>query len=176
MVVAKTDAAHLGLSAQFADRSLSRDYWAVVHGVPRAAEGELRGAIGRDPSDRKRMAVLRHGGKPASTRYLRLRTFGEAASILDCRLGTGRTHQIRVHLSTLGHPLVGDPVYGRTVRRSAAGAAVLTAFSRQALHAKRLQFRHPGTGDVLRFDSKLPNDMTQLIDDLAMLEKPCSGS
>lgn len=176
MVVAKTDDAHVGLSAQFADRSLSRTYWAVVRGVPRRTEGELSGAIGRDPSDRKRMAVVRQGGKPALTRYRRVRQFGEAASLLECRLGTGRTHQIRVHLSALGHPVVGDPVYGHQMRRSDAACPSMRGFPRQALHAKRLQFRHPRTGAVLQFDSVLPEDMEDLVADLARLEKPCSGS
>ncbi|NBC33865.1 MAG: RluA family pseudouridine synthase [Alphaproteobacteria bacterium] len=175
MVVAKTDEAHMALSRQFADRSLSRAYHALVQGIPRPAEGELSWPIGRDPGDRKRMAALARGGKPALTRYRRLQCFGDAAALLDCTLATGRTHQIRVHLARLGHPVIGDPVYGRPVRRRDAAGAVMRDFPRQALHARQLRFRHPRTGEPVTFDSDLPADMARLRGDLARSENPCSG-
>ena len=176
MVVAKSDAAHQGLSAQFADRSLSRTYWAVVRGVPKNAKGTLDWPIGRDSRDRKRMATVRHGGKPALTHYCRLRSFGGAAALLECRLGTGRTHQIRVHLAALAHPVVGDPLYGRPVRYSDAASVLIRQFPRQALHAKHLKLRHPLTDEVMDFDSDLPEDIAGLVTELAKLEKPCSES
>lgn len=175
MVVAKTDEAHVALSRQFADRNLGRTYSTVVQGVPRPAEGELSWPIGRDPGERKRMAALNRGGKAALTRYRRLRCFGDAAALLDCTLATGRTHQIRVHLARLGHPVVGDPLYGRAVRRRDDSGAVMRDFPRQALHARHLRFQHPRTGEAMAFDSDLPADMTRLIADLDRFENPCSG-
>lgn len=176
MVVAKTDEAHRALSGQFADRSLSRDYWAVVAGVPRSGTGTMTWPIGRDPRDRKRMAALRQGGKPALTSYRRLQAFGDAAALLLCTLGTGRTHQIRVHVAALGHPVVGDPLYGRTVRRSDEAGAVMRAMTRQALHARHLRFVHPKTGETMAFESALPEDISRLIAGLERLENPCSKS
>jgi 23S rRNA pseudouridine1911/1915/1917 synthase len=154
MVVAKTELAHRALSADFAGRRIERAYRAVVWGMP-PASGEIVGAIGRNPRDRKKMALVARGGKPAITRYRRLEAFGTSAALLECRLATGRTHQIRVHLSTLGFPLIGDPVYGR--KRAPK------IFSRQALHAGILGFRHPATGETLRFTSEPPDDMIGLI-------------
>jgi 23S rRNA pseudouridine1911/1915/1917 synthase len=178
LVVAKSDAAHHGLASQFAAHDLERRYLAVTWGVPDPAEprlthlpgitweagGVLRivGNIGRHPGDRKRMAVLTGGGKAAVTRARVLERYpaGEepAAALVECRLETGRTHQIRVHLTFAGHPLVGDTVYGR--RR---GAGRLAGFPRQALHAATLGFRHPATGDEMRFESPLPADMADLV-------------
>jgi 23S rRNA pseudouridine1911/1915/1917 synthase len=168
MVAAKTDAAHQSLVAQFAARSVERVYAALVWGVPQPRRGEISGAIGRSRTDRKKMAVLRQGGKPALTRYEVKRSFaGGAVSLLDCRLATGRTHQIRVHLTAAGHPLLGDPVYGRARVRSRAlpvpAAAAVAGFERQALDAYLLGFRHPLSGNPLRFEKKLSNDISDLI-------------
>jgi 23S rRNA pseudouridine1911/1915/1917 synthase len=173
LVVAKTDAAHQGLQAQFKAHDLERRYLAVVHGVPDPALPRLRqlagiswepgtvlrieGRIGRHPGDRKRMAVLSEAGKPAVTRVRVLERFADAA-LVECRLETGRTHQIRVHLSFAGHPLLGDAVYGR--RR---GAGALAGFPRQALHAASLGFVHPVTRASMRFESALPADLEGLI-------------
>lgn len=169
MVVAKTDRAHAGLTAQFADRTLSRDYAAVVWGVPRPSRGEIEGNIGRSPRNRKKMAVLAKGGRAALTRYTVVRRFGGVASLVHCRLATGRTHQIRVHLSYSGHPLIGDGVYGggMTPPRRAAlgpgGVAAVEALGRQALHAFRLAFIHPVTGETVQFETDLPRDIRELI-------------
>ncbi|HYE00706.1 MAG TPA: RluA family pseudouridine synthase [Alphaproteobacteria bacterium] len=170
MVVAKSDAAHHGLAAQFADRTLSRTYQAVVWGLPNPTAGEVDAPIGRDPRDRQRMAVVARGGKHAVTRYRTLQRAGGRACLVECRLLTGRTHQIRVHLGHIGHPLVGDPLYGR--RRIPGGikddpaATAVAAFPRQALHAVALTFRHPLTGETLQFASPLPQDITDLLSNL----------
>jgi 23S rRNA pseudouridine1911/1915/1917 synthase len=171
MVAAKTDVAHQTLVEQFAARSVERVYAALVWGTPRPAKGEISGAIGRSRSDRKKMAVVRLGGRAALTRYELRRSFaGGALSLLDCRLGTGRTHQIRVHLTSAGHPLVGDPVYGRARQRARtlpeAAMATVGAFERQALDAYILGFRHPRSGAPLRFEKKLSNDLNSLIQTL----------
>jgi 23S rRNA pseudouridine1911/1915/1917 synthase len=168
MVAAKTDLAHAGLAAQFAAHSLERAYRAVVWGALLPMCGEITGNIGRNPRNRLKMAVVARGGKTALTRYQVLERLGETASLVECRLATGRTHQIRVHMAHAGHPLVGDPLYGRArkARRAAldAGARdVLAGFKRQALHACRLGFRHPVSGRILTFDSALPYDMEMLI-------------
>jgi 23S rRNA pseudouridine1911/1915/1917 synthase len=167
MVVAKTAQAHAALSADFAARRIDRAYLAVVWGVPHPREGEIAGAIGRNPRNRKTMAVVSRGGKPAVTRYRVLRIFKDVAALVECRLATGRTHQIRVHLAAQGHPLIGDPVYGRSRGRRRTLApplrAALDAFPRQALHAARLGFDHPSTGKRLEFESKLPSDINDLM-------------
>jgi 23S rRNA pseudouridine1911/1915/1917 synthase len=167
MVVAKTEQALATLSAAFAARDLDRAYLALCWGVP-LAEGEIEGAIGRDPRDRKRMAVVARGGKPALTRFRLLEAFHTAAALVECRLATGRTHQIRVHMAQAGHPLVGDPVYLRRTPAAARGLApeargLLLDFPRQALHATRLGFAHPRTGEWLQFTSAMPPDMALLL-------------
>jgi len=167
MVVAKSERAHRALSLAFAERDLDREYLALVWGLPSPPAGEIEGAIGRHPADRKRMAVVQRGGKPALTRYATERAWGTACALLRCRLATGRTHQIRVHLAEAGHPLVGDPVY---LRRTPAAARslpdavrqVLLAFPRQALHAATLGFRHPVTGQALSFTAPPPADFVAL--------------
>jgi 23S rRNA pseudouridine1911/1915/1917 synthase len=168
MVAAKTDLAHQSLVEQFASRSVERVYAALVWGTPQPRKGEIAGAIGRSRTDRKKMAVVRQGGKPALTRYEVRKSFaGGAVSLLDCRLATGRTHQIRVHLTAAGHPLLGDPVYGRARQKGRAlpapAAAAVAGFERQALDAYILGFRHPGSGKPLRFEKKLSNDINSLI-------------
>ena len=170
MVAAKTEAAHQALSAAFAAREIERAYDALVWGAPRPPAGEIAGAIGRDPRNRKRMAVVARGGKAALTRYRTLRAFGDAAALLECRLATGRTHQIRVHLAAVHHPLVGDVRYGARGRvppgASADTIAVLRAFRRQALHAWQLELVHPFTGEEVRVQQAPPADLQALIDAL----------
>lgn len=168
MVAAKTETALATLSAAFAARDLDRRYTAVAWGVPTPSKGEIEGAVGRDPRDRKRMAVVASGGKAALTRYVVDRAWAPVASLLQCTLATGRTHQIRVHLSHRGHPLVGDPVYLRRVPASAKSAApetrqALLDFPRQALHAASLAFDHPRTRTHLAFETPVPPDMQALI-------------
>lgn len=159
MVVAKTDVAHVALTRQFADRSLSRTYRAFVHGVPNPVSGTIDAPIGRSPRNRKKMAVVR-GGKAAQTHYRTLKTFGSAASLVECTLGTGRTHQIRVHLAHLGNPVIGDTVYGGTRRGS---GPLKIPFPRQALHAARLKFQHPTADREVVFKSDFPTDMQGLL-------------
>ncbi len=168
MVVAKTESALARLSAAFAARDLDRAYLALAWGVPAAMHGEVEGAIGRDPRDRKRMAIVSRGGKHALTRYTVLRAWPSAATLLECVLATGRTHQIRVHLAGIGHPLVGDPVYLRRVPAAAKALAeptrgTLLDFPRQALHAARLGFSHPRTGQTMLFERPMPPDMQALV-------------
>ncbi len=167
MVVAKTESALAALSADFAARRIERAYLALCWGMLSPAGGELDGAIGRDPRDRKRMAVVRRGGRAALTHYRTLQVLHGAVSLIECRLATGRTHQIRVHLAQAGHALLGDPVYLRRVP-AAAGALAHAArrcaldFPRQALHAGTLGFRHPRSGGTLRFDRPPPADFNDL--------------
>ncbi len=138
-------------------------------GVPRPRTGKIAGNIGRNPRNRKKMAVVSRGGKPAVTRYKVLRAFDEAASLLECRLETGRTHQIRVHLAAKGHPVVGDSTYGggalrRRARHDAAVGRALAGLGRHALHAHLIGFDHPVTGERLQFRSKLPRAFSELAD------------
>jgi 23S rRNA pseudouridine1911/1915/1917 synthase len=169
MVVAKTAQAYESLAGLFAARSVERAYWALVWGVPSPRSGEIEGNIGRSPRNRKKMAVVKRGGKPAVTRYKVLQSFADGkVSLVECRLLSGRTHQIRVHMTSIGHPLLGDPLYGRCGGSRlgmlpAAAEASIKGLGRQALHAKTLGFRHPGNGGVCRFDSVLPPDMRGLI-------------
>jgi 23S rRNA pseudouridine1911/1915/1917 synthase len=171
MVVAKTQLANDALTAAFAARNLDRAYIALCWGLPSPLSGEIEGAIGRDPRDRKRMAVVVRAGKPALTRYGTLRAWGTAAALLECRLATGRTHQIRVHLTSRGHPIVGDPLYLRRIPAAARSLPepvrrLLLDFPRQALHAAQLGFAHPRTGAQLAFESPIPSDFKALLDAL----------
>jgi 23S rRNA pseudouridine1911/1915/1917 synthase len=170
MVVAKTDAAHRALSRDFAAHTITRAYQAVVWGVPQPASGEISNRIGRSPRNRKKMAVVRERGKPAITRYQLLKAFKGKVALVECRLATGRTHQIRVHLSEKGNPLLGDPVYGRRGGRVTglpeAVQLAISALGRQALHAYLLGFKHPASGEYLEFRSGLPNDISDLINSL----------
>ena len=186
LVVAKSDAAHQGLAAQFAAHTVSRVYTALVHGAPDPGDPRLGGLAGlcfepdgalairtqlaRHRSDRQRQAVVVAGGRHALTRVRVIERFGQppAAALVACRLETGRTHQIRVHMAHAGHGLIGDPVYGgarrlpaRAISHGAAEAA--RHFPRQALHAGQLGFVHPITGDALDFSAPLPADMADLL-------------
>lgn len=173
LVVAKHDKAHTGLAAQFADHSITRLYSAVCKGHPVPPCGRIEGNIARHPVDRKRMAVTREGGKWAATHYRSQQHFSQGgtaiASLIECQLETGRTHQVRVHMAHIGHPLVGDPVYARssvpgTIKGEARAA--LQAFRRQALHARVLGFIHPISGEPFKFESELPHDMRKLLETL----------
>ena len=167
LVVAKTDKAHEGLARQFADHSIERAYFAIVQGRPMPPAGTVSGFIGRSDHDRKKMAVLHElnkRGKHAVTHYRTVEAFA-AASLVECRLETGRTHQVRVHMASIGHALLGDPVYGRTPTRFRPLLNQLR-FARQALHAAVLGFIHPVTGAALRFESALPADMAGLLVEL----------
>lgn len=178
LVVARTDRAHQVLSRQFAEHMVERRYLAVCHGVPDNGDPRLRGLAGvsvqgggiriatclaRHPTDRQRQAVSARGRHAVS--HMRMLEAFDAAALVECRLETGRTHQIRVHLAYLGHPLVGDPVYGprRRMPQAAHGAEVANGLGRQALHAASLGFRHPD-GRMLSFDSALTEDLTRLVE------------
>ena len=174
LVVAKTELAHRALSRDFAGRRIERAYSGFVWGVPAPSAGEISGNIGRSPRNRKKMAVLPEGrGRSAVTRYRVERRYADHAALIECRLLTGRTHQIRVHLAHGGHPLIGDPVYGtragRAVARFGAPGAAISAFPRQALHARLLGFAHPAAGEKLRFESPLPADLAELKRNLELL-------
>ena len=186
LVVAKSDVAHRGLAAQFEKHSVERHYRALVYGVPDASDPRLRGTKGvsfepggvmkiqtqlaRHKHDRQRQAVFFEGGRHAVTRARVVEAYGrpESLALVDCWLETGRTHQIRVHMAHAGHGLVGDPVYGgrRKLSEKAFGAGVVAAvkgFERQALHAASLGFEHPVSGEILRFESRLPQDMLDVL-------------
>ena len=168
LVVAKNDVAHRGLSGQFSSRSLSRTYQALIWGVPNSFTGTITGNIGRSPRHRQKMALLSSGGKEAMTHYKILKTFGSIVSLVECCLETGRTHQIRVHLTSIGHPLIGDPLYGSAphkaplaLRKALMG---LTQNLRPLLHAWRIEFVHPRTQEKLSFSVILPDDFLKAID------------
>lgn len=162
LVVAKTDKAHEGLAAQFSSHSIDRRYFAIVSGRPSPPSGTVRSWIGRSSHDRKKMAVLREGqGKHAITHY-EVKEMLDDAALIECRLETGRTHQVRVHMAHLGHPLVGDPVYGRA-RKAHRPILEILGFRRQALHAARLGFIHPVNSTALSFASEIPADMQELL-------------
>lgn len=170
LVVAKHDRAHTGLAEQFAAHTVERRYRAVCKGRPTPLQGRIEGNIGRNPNDRKKMTVVKTGGKTAVTHYRTLDCFQQGghalASHIECQLETGRTHQVRVHMMHIQHPLIGDPLYARNslpsyVKGSARDS--LSAFKRQALHAKSLGFDHPISGQHFKFDSELPYDFSRLL-------------
>ncbi|MEZ5812489.1 MAG: RluA family pseudouridine synthase [Rhizobiaceae bacterium] len=181
MVVAKDDPTHRALSEAFADHGrtgeLERSYLAVVWGAPPRMAGTIDAPLGRAANDRTRRAVVPEGrgdARRAVTHFSVLKRFGSrdggepAASLIECRLETGRTHQIRVHMAHIGHALVGDPVYGAGYRTKAnllpePQRSIAASFSRQALHAARLTFRHPASGELMRFSTALPPDMDELV-------------
>ena len=164
LVVAKTEIAHNVLSKQFADHSLDRRYTALVWGTPSPTVGTITGAIGRSSRNRKKMAVVNQGGKDAITHYRMLSAYGTIASLIECRLETGRTHQIRVHMAHAGNSIIGDPIYGRGVKRGMDKALVeaVKQFGRQALHARFLGFKHPTSEKFINFTTDVPPDFTAL--------------
>lgn len=180
LVVAKTEHAYLSLVEALRERTVKRVYQCIVWGDPGPSHGHIELPIGRDPRDRKRMAVVRGpGGKPARTHWRVLERFG-MASLVEARLETGRTHQIRVHMQAVRHPVVGDPLYGGRVKKQLSlrpserslADALLRLLRRQALHAAELEFVHPVTGVGLRFRSELPSDMREALDRLRAFAAP----
>lgn len=187
MVVAKNDQAHRALAAAFADHGrdgdLERAYVALVWGVPPRPSGTIEASLGRSTRDRTLRAVVpatRPDARRAITHYTVLKRYGQdkpaghIAALVECRLETGRTHQIRVHMAHIGHPLIGDPAYGRAYRTKAKRlppplAAKAAAFPRQALHARLLAFRHPDTGAIMCFEAPMPADMAELVASFAVL-------
>ncbi len=168
LLVAKSDEAHRALARQFASRTVEKEYFAVVLGVPARSSGEVDAPIGRDPVHRRRMSVRAPRGRAARTSWSVQERF-DGAALLRLRIHTGRTHQIRVHLASIGHPVAGDPLYGGTRNPpSRAGAAreALSSLARPALHAARLAFTHPTSGERLAFDAPLPADLAGLLESL----------
>jgi 23S rRNA pseudouridine1911/1915/1917 synthase len=171
LVVAKSDVAHEGLARQFAAHSIDRRYLAIVSGVPKSSEGMIDAPLARSATNRKKIAIVEakdvnRRGKRAVTHWRRLDVLEDAA-LVECRLETGRTHQIRVHMASIGHPLIGDPVYGRSGKTH---GKILTElqFHRQALHAAELGFTHPVTKRRLSFSSPMPPDMRELFNALGV--------
>lgn len=164
MIAAKTDRTHVGLAKQFADHSIDRRYKAIVSGRPTATSGTVDAPLARSPQNRKKIAIVQTG-KRAITHWRQLRPLRDAA-LVECKLETGRTHQVRVHMTSIGHPLLGDPVYGRTKQAHRKDLETLN-FRRQALHAAVLGFIHPITREALSFESEMPADMQELLDTLA---------
>ena len=167
LVVAKTDVAHDGLARQFAAHSVDRRYIAIVSGVPKANEGKIDAPLARSATNRKKIAIVEgNRGKRAVTRWKRLEILRDAA-VVECRLETGRTHQVRVHMASIGHPLIGDPVYGRSTKTHGKLLKDL-GYQRQALHAAELGFTHPVTKHRLSFSSAMPPDMQELFNALGV--------
>ena len=168
LVAAKTDPAHVGLAAQFARHSIDRRYKAIVAGIPQPAGGTIDAPLARSSTNRKKIAIVGDGrGRRAVTHFRTIRPLKRAA-LVECRLETGRTHQVRVHMASIGHPLLGDPVYAR-VRPEHRELLNRLNFKRQALHAARLGFVHPVTSAALCFESEIPPDMDELFSELTKM-------
>jgi 23S rRNA pseudouridine1911/1915/1917 synthase len=165
MVVAKHDAAHAELARQFQDREVEKTYIALVWGVVQAGR-RIDAPIGRDPVNRKKMSARARRSREAVTRIVRAEHFGRALTLADVAIHTGRTHQIRVHLSAIGHPIVGDPLYGGIHRRVAGDLRAVTHLERPFLHAARLAFKHPTDGRRMEFSSELPADLQRVLDEI----------
>lgn len=173
MMVAKNDMAHHALSEQLQDRSLSRVYRALVLGAPVIQNGKVDAPIGRHPTNRLKMAVVEKGGKDAETHFSVLQKYDDVVTLIECRLKTGRTHQIRVHMEHLGFPLIGDPLYGvqstkliskiKKSNLSEEAKEAILAFPRQALHAAEISFIHPNTGEEMHFSCALPDDFEGML-------------
>jgi 23S rRNA pseudouridine1911/1915/1917 synthase len=173
MVAAKNDIAHRGLASQLEDRSLSRTYKAFVMGVPFPSKGMVEQPLGRHPASRLKMAIRRKGGKDAKTYYNVVEKFGTEFSLVECKLETGRTHQIRVHMESIKHPLIGDVLYGPPASALKAAlkrgdyeleeAQKVMDFPRQALHAAAITFIHPVSGEEMSFEAPLPSDLSNLL-------------
>jgi 23S rRNA pseudouridine1911/1915/1917 synthase len=173
MVVAKTEAALADLGRQFKERHVEKTYLAIVHGMFREQEGTIDAAIGRHPTERKKMSIHARSGRGAVTRWRLVEAFS-GHSLLELRPQTGRTHQIRVHLASIGHPVLGDALYGRKGRPGTIGDLglrdVVKTLNRQALHAHRLTFAHPRTGERLTFTSPVPPDMEEVLTRLRTMD------
>ncbi len=180
MLVAKNDLAHAGLAAQLADRTMSRTYQALVWGVPTPPKGRIDAALGRNPNNRFYMQV-RGDGRAAVTNYTVLARYGVTAALVECRLETGRTHQIRVHMAHIKHPVLGDPLYGipqsavdgylKRAEMGGADAQAIKGFDRQALHAVAIRFIHPRSEKQMQFSIELPNEINRLVKILSKLQK-----
>ena len=169
IVVAKNDVTHRFLSEQFSSRSIKRAYFALIWGVPRRYVGEISSKIGRSRTNRKKMSVVASGGKAALTHYKIVKTYGDIISLVKCHLSTGRTHQIRVHMASIGHPVIGDPLYGCRKRFKHAGLndlalAEIKSLDHQVLHASVLGFRSRSGQEPLYFESEFPKYFTKLLD------------
>jgi 23S rRNA pseudouridine1911/1915/1917 synthase len=176
MMVAKNDFAHHALSEQLQDRSLSRVYQALVLGIPLIQKGRVEAMIGRHPTNRLKMAVVTNGGRDAATNYSVIKTYQNIFSLIECRLESGRTHQIRVHMEYIGFPLIGDPLYGTQTTKIISKLKKsdyeddvkdkIVHFPHQALHATQISFIHPRTDEEMLFKSDLPTDMAGLLSSL----------
>jgi 23S rRNA pseudouridine1911/1915/1917 synthase len=165
MVVAKHDGAHEELARQFSDREVDKEYVALVWGEVMAGR-RIDAPIGRDPANRKKMSAKARRSREAVTRIVRAEHFGRTLTLAHVAIHTGRTHQIRVHLSAIGHPVVGDALYGGVHRRVPGDLRAVTHLTRPFLHAARLAFKHPGDGRLMEFTSALPDDLQRVLEEL----------